>query len=137
MQGTMWGNETLVYVDSYENSVLAGYFYNPNMPEAQEFRSTVDLLKKVETLLNETKLPQSFSANRVFRRPAMIQAQNVSAATPKSGKLGTFALRIIFRQNASWQGSVTWLEGRQEQSFRSALELIFLINSVLDYKEVS
>ena len=132
MQGTMWGNETIVYVDSYENNVLAGYFYNPNMPEVQEFHSTMDLLKQMEILLNEIRLPQSFSANRVFRRPAMISVQNVSAATPKSGKLGTFALRIMFRQNASWQGAVTWLEGKREESFRSVLELLLLIDSALD-----
>jgi len=132
VQGTMWGNETIVYVDSYENNVLAGCFYNPNMPEVQAFHSTMDLLKQVEILLNEIRLPQSFSANRVFRRPAMISAQNVSAATPKSGKLGTFALRIMFRQNASWQGAVTWLEGKREESFRSVLELLLLIDSALD-----
>ena len=43
----------------------------------------------------------------------------------------TFAVRILFRQNASWQGSVTWLEGNREESFRSVLELIFLMDSAL------
>ena len=49
----------------------------------------------------------------------------------REGKLGTFALRVLFRQNASWQGSVTWLEENREESFRSALELIWLIDSAL------
>jgi hypothetical protein len=44
---------------------------------------------------------------------------------------------VLFRQNASWQGSITWMEGKQEQSFRSALELIFLMNSALEYQKAS
>ena len=47
------------------------------------------------------------------------------------GELATFAVRIIFRQNASWQGSVVWLEGEREESFRSALELVLLMDSAL------
>ncbi|NLW65775.1 MAG: hypothetical protein GXY26_06040, partial [Clostridiales bacterium] len=36
-----------------------------------------------------------------------------------------------FRQNASWQGVITWAEDRREESFRSALELVFLMDSAL------
>ena len=61
----------------------------------------------------------------------------VSDTRQMTGKLATFALRILFRQNASWQGSVTWLEGGQEQSFRSVLELVMLFSNALSYKEVS
>ncbi|MBQ3122632.1 MAG: hypothetical protein IJC14_00585 [Firmicutes bacterium] len=49
----------------------------------------------------------------------------------KSGKLATFNIKILFRQNASWQGLCGWLEGKQEQSFRSVLELFFLLHSAL------
>ena len=35
----------------------------------------------------------------------------------------------MFRQNASWQGNVTWVEKGIEESFRSALELIMLMDS--------
>ena len=48
-----------------------------------------------------------------------------------TGALATFAVRLIFRQNASWQGSITWLEGEAEQSFRSVLELTLLMDSAL------
>ena len=53
----------------------------------------------------------------------------------KDGKKATFLIKILFRQNASWQGSVAWLEGKREQSFRSALELLFLMDSVLSGKD--
>lgn len=34
--------------------------------------------------------------------------------------------------NGTWQGSVTWVEEQREQHFRSALELLKLIDGALD-----
>jgi len=53
------------------------------------------------------------------------------------GEQETFDVKILFRQNASWQGSVVWLEQKQEQSFRSVLELILLFDSALTQKQAS
>ena len=46
-----------------------------------------------------------------------------------------FLLNIQDQQNATWQGSVTWIERQQRQNFRSALELIKLIESALEENE--
>ena len=35
-------------------------------------------------------------------------------------KTETFILNIYNRQNATWQGSVTWVEKKEKQQFRSA-----------------
>ena len=50
-------------------------------------------------------------------------------------KRGTFLLPIYNRQNATWQGTVTWVDRNEKQQFRSALELIKLIESALDEAE--
>lgn len=44
----------------------------------------------------------------------------------------TFIVKILNRQNSTWQGTVTWVEEHRTQNFRSALELIKLIDGVLD-----
>lgn len=44
----------------------------------------------------------------------------------------TFVVQIMDSQNATWQGTVTWTEGRQTKPFRSALELLKLIDSSLN-----
>lgn len=51
----------------------------------------------------------------------------------KRGDLGTFLVHVQYRQNATWQGQVTWVDQKQTQSFRSALELIKLIDSALEH----
>ena len=45
---------------------------------------------------------------------------------------GTFLVKILSQQNSTWQGSITWMEEKKTQNFRSALELIKLIDGVLD-----
>ena len=45
---------------------------------------------------------------------------------------GTFIVKIVNKQNSTWQGSVTWVEEQQTQNFRSALELIKLIDGAID-----
>ncbi len=49
-------------------------------------------------------------------------------------KLGgaTFVARIQYRQNASWQGTIQWLDGKKTAPFRSALEMILLMHEALE-----
>ena len=49
----------------------------------------------------------------------------------QTGAQGAFLVQILGRQNATWQGTVTWLDGRESQSFRSVLELIHLMDSAI------
>ena len=44
---------------------------------------------------------------------------------------GTFVVNILDTQNASWQGTVMWANGKTSKPFRSALELMKLIDSAL------
>ena len=45
---------------------------------------------------------------------------------------GDFIVNIKYAQNHTWQGTVTWTKTHQTVSFRSALELIKLIDSAVD-----
>jgi len=44
----------------------------------------------------------------------------------------TFIVQIFDGQNATWQGTIEWTGENKKQSFRSALELIRLIDSTMD-----
>lgn len=43
----------------------------------------------------------------------------------------SFVVDIKSQENHTWQGRLTWVEEQESQNFRSALELINLMNSVL------
>ena len=124
-------------IDSYENGVPEGRLFHPSLEnEGFHFLSLTQLLLKIEQILDGMNYPQSFTAKRTF---ASIPAASYSVETidrAQNGACGTFVLRLIFRQHTTWQGTVTWLEGKGEQSFRSVLELIILINSALSAEEI-
>ena len=50
---------------------------------------------------------------------------------PKKSK-DIFMVKVMYRQNNSWQGEMTWLRTNKTRFFRSALELVELIYSVID-----
>jgi len=134
MNHRVFGNEyrtTIICIDDYEDGVPVGRFYHPYAPNGEKFRGIVRFLSRMEDTLDRMNYPQAFTTARAFSqsRPNMAAP---SGENLREGKLATFAVRILFRQNASWQGSVTWLEGDSSQSFRSVLELILLMDSALE-----
>lgn len=48
---------------------------------------------------------------------------------------GTFIVKIIEQQNDSWQGTVTYVEKNETQHFRSAMELLHLMDEVMQTKQ--
>lgn len=122
---------TLLCIDSYENGVPAGRMYNPALEEGAAFQSLTQLLRQMEGLLDTLEFPQPFNAPRRFAAPPPLPGDAPAASAERSGRLATFAVQIFFRRNASWQGSVSWLEGRQDSPFRSAMELVLLMDSAL------
>ncbi|MBO5339656.1 MAG: hypothetical protein J6A62_01495 [Oscillospiraceae bacterium] len=128
-----WGAEyrtTTVCIDSYQNGVPVGRFYNPYMEEGCKFLSTSQFLIEMERALDTMDFPQAFATTRIFATPP-VHINGPPEEQPRQGETATFTVKVLFRQNASWQGTVTWLEGRREQSFRSVLELLLLMDSAI------
>ena len=128
-----WNQEfrtTLVCVDDFSDRVPKGRFYNTSAEQGKSFRGMMEFLLEMENTLESVEFPRAFTVTRSFG-----DFRNTETGPPgaesRNGKYATFALRILFRQNSSWQGSLLWLEGKKEQSFRSVLELVLLMNSAL------
>ena len=119
-----------VCVDSYRDGIFQGRFYVPDQ-EAQHFQSLCQFLVMIEDLLEQTNEPQSDTARRSFC--TLLQPNDMGPVRSglRRGKQATFELQILFRQHTSWQGTVLWREQHREQSFRSVLELILLMDSAL------
>lgn len=123
---------TMICVDSYEQGVLNGRFYNYGQEdEGCSFRSLTQLLVGMEHILDSANYPQSFTAVRSFSPILEPKLESPVDGTLRKGKAATFVVKILFRQHTSWQGSITWLEEKSEQTFRSVLELILLMDSAL------
>ena len=131
MAERIWGEEfrvTRICVDAFEKGVPRGRFYNPHMKSEQPFESLMQLLQGMEATMEDMAFPKAYQVTRAFAPRPKTERPPVNEA-PLRGKVATFAVRILFRQNASWQGTVAWLEGSREESFRSVLELLLLMDS--------
>ena len=122
---------SLICIDRYEKGIPCGRIYNSYFKKQIEFEGVIELLKTLEGFVETIDRPQSFSERREFRRNGAMKNSDASFEEINLGKIATFSVRLLFRQNASWQGSVSWHEGKTEESFRSVLELLLLIDSAL------
>lgn len=121
---------TLICVDSYTDGVLKGRICNSGR-EPTAFESLSQFLLQMEMLLDELQRPQSYTETRRFPTDILYTDRPKSAFGVRKGACATFEVKVIFRRHTSWQGTITWKEKRQEQSFRSVLELILLMDSAL------
>jgi hypothetical protein len=134
IQSRTKGNEfrtSTICVDAFNSGAVSGRMYNPIIHGTENFENLMQLLLQMDTMLDMMNFPQSFEEKRKFADVGR-QAASLIDTEKREGQVATFAVKILFRQNASWQGSITWLEGEREESFRSVLELIFLMNSALE-----
>ena len=125
----------VICVDSYEDKILRGRIHNILLDSSVPFTGAVDMLIKMESLLDQAKLVQSYSVKRAFS-PNKLPETAADGRPALDGKTATFTLKLLFRHNVSWQGSVLWHEGNSEETFRSVLELLLLMDNALSSQTV-
>lgn len=137
--------KTLVCVDEFNNSDMSGRFYNLYMPGPINFSSIYEVIDIMEEFFEEISFPQAYCEDRTFTaKPKPTQRKQESEAhqympedifTNENGKKATFVIQVQFRQNATWQGTITWTEEKKMQRFRSTLEMIKLMDDAMGKDE--
>ena len=115
---------------------MRGTLYNPFFEKEMVFENVMQLISMVERISDSLFFPQKTMQLRHFAdntKPEDKYAFNFVTAADFTDKfpIATFELEIIFRQNASWQGNIIYAEKNLTSSFRSVLELLTLVDSVL------
>lgn len=138
-------HSTVVCVDSYTDKNLCGRLYNDILESPVEFKSTAEFLLYMLSILNKMDFPKPFLEMRMFSDSLYFDIpvkQTEKTAANKdilsdiiTGKMATLSLRVIFCQNSSWQGKISWFDSGAEESFRSVLELIVILDNNL-YKKI-
>lgn len=120
------------------DSVVRGRIYGLRLRQPLEFRDMGSLLLQVERLMDSQNFPQAFQRIRSFQKkgpeypPSILPEDGMTQAQvdEAQGGLSTFLLQVVSRQNATWQGRVTW-PGEEPVEFSSDLELLDLVESRL------
>jgi len=116
-----------------------GRLYCP-FGQPETFSSLTELMMKMEAYFDGIKFPQNFSQSRTFTPQPQTQPIDLTEGAERmerekleaqTGNKATFTVQVQFRQHATWQGSITWLEEQKTTHFRSMLEMIRLMDSAL------
>ena len=131
-------NLICICVDETINGDYKGTIWNQYEENGRPFENAMDLLQKMDDLLDELHFPERSNMPREFGKEQKryndapkIPGERVMHADcfeDKDGKIATFIARIKFRQKSTWQGEILWLEKDERVEFISALEMTKLID---------
>ena len=110
--------EFTLKIGSYERGRMAGTLLHPRLAGEAPFESFIGLAVMMEDLMDLEDCPGA-------EAPTAVGSGGIDRP------IATFRIEVLFRQNHSWQGRLIWQEQRQEANFRSALELILLLDEIL------
>lgn len=140
-------NQLAICVDSYDNASMEGRAYFGGEHEPTLFRDVCPILIKYNRFLNYLNVPQAATELRTFyperkkeqwqliKREGLVLEKQ--PAERKNGEKATFVVHVEYRQNSTWQGNVTWIEQGETKNFRSALELMVMMESALSQEETA
>ena len=129
-----------VCIDDNENGDLSGRMYCCYCEDAIPFFGIVELLRNMEKLFDAISFPQASTRTRLFLQNQDADVKRVEP--PKkvitqeeiirnTGKKGTFVTSVRFRQNATWQGDVFWVEQENLHKFNDSMEFIRIIDRAI------
>lgn len=123
---------------------LGGILYHGYSKTGIPFCGVEDAFLIMEDFYNRLRFPFPGTESRSFTKKSsekpearMTRMMRDEELLRKHGDRGTFIVRVQQRQHSSWQGVVTWAEQKKTVPFRSALELLKLIDGALDAGEGS
>ncbi len=124
-----------ICVDRLEGNRAGGRVLSQRLTAPMAFSDLGSLLLQLESLLERQNFPQAFQRMRSFTKeapeyPAGLLPEGAmapEAVAAARGETATFVLRVLTRQNATWQGILEWLEGERRDRFSSDLEFLKLV----------
>ncbi len=129
-------SDFIIHVYSCSQWVLKGSASHVQSGRTMVFHSMLELVLALQAKMNENSFPQSSTAHRGWRGAppeedtytfeTQSEADTQQDRMPDS-ILASFLVRVQFRQNSSWQGTMIWMERKESCAFRSLLELLNLV----------
>lgn len=137
-----------VAVDDVKDGEIIGRLCNHYECIVKNFTGTLQLITYADDFFDKHNYPQATHEMRSFNQ-AKSSSQNSqkiddsevlkvdeSNIIIESGGKATFMIQVQYRQNATWQGTIKWTEGKKIVHFRSGLELIKLIDEAVACSDV-
>ena len=125
----------ILSITGYQDKHISGVLNAPLAQKSYSFQNLVQLLLLMDALMDTANFPQHGVEPRAFQAAQNTFVPQETTQKPSS-PLAVFEINVMFRQNASWQGSIVWSNRSLESRFRSVLELVGLMDDALTAAEV-
>ena len=138
--GTPWG--IILCVDYYRDEKINGRIYHRYQTEPIRIGGMLEAVFEIDAFFNRLGYPFPGTESHYFikhektQRIKMTRKLSDEEMLKNNGEQGTFIIRVEQRQHSSWQGRVTWVEEGKTENFRSALELLKMIDGALDNSDI-
>lgn len=130
--------KSLICMDDYHAGNMKGRLFNPYCEQHPPFMNCLELVRMMERMMDNFAFPQPCFNERTFFRAQEQRAQPAGKEPQRKmsdevfederGAKATFIVQIRFRRNATWQGTIEWVEKKQCRYFRSELEMLKLMD---------
>lgn len=141
-------NIVALCMDTYNTAQQEGRLYHQYITEPVRFTSLLEAVGRMDCFFDDISFPFASTEPRSFflerkgkrssepekwnqRRKEVKRVETFDNVISHRGTDATFLIRVQHRQHSSWQGEITWVDGRKKEYFRSALELVRLIDGAL------
>lgn len=129
----------LICVDQICGQDWGGRAYHWLSAQPMVFCQLSGLVLDMDTLMDQAGYPEPTVCSRKFldgpAETVYVPSEQPETVSFEGGAQATFRVEVRQRQNASWQGEVTWLDRDKAQCFSSALELMKLLDGALCQKK--
>lgn len=117
-----------------------GIWATQPVKKVERFKSFIDLITSIDDFYNlngfvkegmsQRSLVKKVKSKACKKTEVIVDMTEINLTSDK-GEKATFIVQILFRQNATWQGKLTWLETGKETKFRSTMEMIKMMDEAL------
>lgn len=126
--------QCVIYFALTDAQTIQGRVYSKYYHKLFQFNNELELIRGLNEMFDSIGFPQITCQPRSFFdkpirqniRKAEDTVDNTLDEVLENPKT-TFIVNVQYRQNASWQGSITWVEQDKKRNFRSALEMMELM----------
>lgn len=132
----------LILINETDNYNISGILYNRYYELTMHFKGIREFFDSLDQFFDYVNFPQASHEHRTFgiirnKRKEVPKAMKKEKLTAEAGEKATFTVHVQFRQNASWQGTIEWMEGNKTQRFRSELEMLKLMTNAINFDSES
>lgn len=127
--------KTTVYASKIKGD-LVGRLHNSFFEKDVSFYGVCDFIEKLLLLFERLEFPQESFDLREFKQSSKNKKEKMvgrmeNKIVEVNKADAKFIIHVKCRQNASWQGTIKWVDTNEEKQFRSVLELIKLMDQAV------